>query len=145
MTKSGKHCGKRRNVSFWAIFSFVTMFSKSCLLQRRQKASIWGKGLNMSVQKYENLYKWMYMYNYWIELKTFWQKENNEQFFSSTFEKTRAIVMTLVPSGVVVRWRRRRQRGRPVKVFCSAQLFFCFLWVERLCRKRCSCSLVHLF
>ena len=45
MTKSGKHCGKRRNCSFWAISSFVTMFSKSRLLQRRQKASIWGKGL----------------------------------------------------------------------------------------------------
>ena len=45
MTKSGKHCGKRRNCSFRAISSFVTMFSKSCLLQRRQKASIWGKGL----------------------------------------------------------------------------------------------------
>ena len=29
-----------------AIPSFVTMFSKSCLLQSRQKASIWGKGLN---------------------------------------------------------------------------------------------------
>ena len=45
MTKSGKHCGKRRNCLFWAISSFVTMFSKSRLLQRRQKASIWGKGL----------------------------------------------------------------------------------------------------
>ena len=44
MTKSWKHCGKRRNCSSWAISSFVTMFSKSCLLQRRQKASIWGKG-----------------------------------------------------------------------------------------------------
>ena len=31
-----------------AISYFVTMFSKSCLLQRRQKASIWGKGLNLS-------------------------------------------------------------------------------------------------
>ena len=29
-------------------FSFVTMFSKSCLLQRRQRASIWGKGLKHS-------------------------------------------------------------------------------------------------
>ena len=29
----------------WAISSFVTMFSKSRLLQRRQKVSIWGKGL----------------------------------------------------------------------------------------------------
>ena len=29
MTKSWKHCGKRRNCSFWAISSFVTMFSKS--------------------------------------------------------------------------------------------------------------------
>ena len=46
MTKSGKHCGKWGNCSFWAISSFVTMFSKSCLLQRREKASIWGKGLS---------------------------------------------------------------------------------------------------
>ena len=46
MTKSGKHCGKRRNVTFRAISSFVTLFSKSCLLQRCQKASIWGKVLN---------------------------------------------------------------------------------------------------
>ena len=46
MSKSGKHCGKRRNCSFWAISSFVTMFLKIRLLQRRQKASIWGKGLN---------------------------------------------------------------------------------------------------
>ena len=45
MTKSGKHCGKRRNCTFCAISSFFTMFSKSCLLQRRQKACIWGKGL----------------------------------------------------------------------------------------------------
>ena len=46
MTKSGKHCGKRRNCSFRAISSFVTMFSKGRLLQGRQKASISGKGLN---------------------------------------------------------------------------------------------------
>ena len=45
MTKSGKHCGKRRNCSFLAISPFVTMFSNSRLLQRRQKAFIWGKGL----------------------------------------------------------------------------------------------------
>ena len=32
--------------SFWAMPSFVTMFSKSCLLQRHQKVSIRGKGLN---------------------------------------------------------------------------------------------------
>ena len=32
MTKSVKHCGKRRNCSFWAISSFVTMFSKSLTL-----------------------------------------------------------------------------------------------------------------
>ena len=49
MTKSGRHCGKRRNCSFWAISFFVTMFSKSRLLQRRRKASIWGKGLNVSI------------------------------------------------------------------------------------------------
>ena len=49
MTKSGKHCGKRRNYSFCAISSFVTMFSKSHLLQRRQKASIWGIGISWSI------------------------------------------------------------------------------------------------
>ena len=37
-SKSGKHCGKRRNCSFLAISTFVIMFSKSRLLQRRQKA-----------------------------------------------------------------------------------------------------------
>ena len=50
MTKSGKHCGKRWNCTFCAISSFVTMFSKSRLLQRCQKASIWGKGLKHCVQ-----------------------------------------------------------------------------------------------
>ena len=40
---------KKRNCSFWAISSFNTMFSKSRLLQRRQKASIWGKGLNFQI------------------------------------------------------------------------------------------------
>ena len=29
MTKSGKHCGKRRNCTFCAISSFVTMFSEA--------------------------------------------------------------------------------------------------------------------
>ena len=47
MTKSGKHGGKGRNCTCCAISSFGTMFSKRCLLQRRQKASIWGKGLNV--------------------------------------------------------------------------------------------------
>ena len=32
MTKSGKHCDKRRNCTFCAISSFITMFSKRCLL-----------------------------------------------------------------------------------------------------------------
>ena len=32
---------------FITFASFVIMFSKSCLLQRCQKASIWGKGLNL--------------------------------------------------------------------------------------------------
>ena len=45
--KEGKHCGKRRNCLFWAISSFVSMLSKSRLLQRHQKASIWGKGLTL--------------------------------------------------------------------------------------------------
>ena len=50
MTKSGKHCGKRRNCTFCAISSFVTMFSKRRLLQRRQKAFICGYGLNTLMQ-----------------------------------------------------------------------------------------------
>ena len=40
MTKSGKYCGKRRNCTLCAISSFVTMFSKSRLLQRRPKVSM---------------------------------------------------------------------------------------------------------
>ena len=35
-------------------FLFVTMFSKSCLLQRRQKAMIWGKGLRQHINKAAN-------------------------------------------------------------------------------------------
>ena len=77
MTKSGKHCGKRINCSFWTISSFVTMFSKSRLLQRRQKASIWGKGLthttNLQQKLWKTLFKWKN--NHWIKLKTLWQKE----------------------------------------------------------------------
>ena len=46
MTKSGKHHGKRRNCTFCAILSFVTMFIKSHLLQRRPKAFIWGERVN---------------------------------------------------------------------------------------------------
>ena len=46
-TKSGKHCDKRRNYSFWAISSNVTLFSKSRLLQTCQKVSIW-EGLTHS-------------------------------------------------------------------------------------------------
>ena len=58
MTKSGKHCGKRRNCSFWAISTFVTMFLKSRLLQRCQKVSIWGKGL----------ISWKHCGKIWLEL-----------------------------------------------------------------------------
>ena len=47
MTKIGKHCGQRSNCSFWAVSSFVTMFPKSRLLQRRPKASKWGKGVKI--------------------------------------------------------------------------------------------------
>ena len=60
MTKSWKHCVKRRNCMFCAISSFVTMFSKS-----RQKASKWGKGLITShlsnnlfiIKTYRNSFK----------------------------------------------------------------------------------------
>ena len=60
MTKSGKHCGKRRNCSIWAISSFVTMFSKSRLLYRHQNASIWGKGLTAKINVtmlYQSMYQ----------------------------------------------------------------------------------------
>ena len=40
---SWKRGDKRRNWLFWAISSFVDMFSKSCLLQRHQKLSLWGE------------------------------------------------------------------------------------------------------
>ena len=56
MTKSGKHCDKRRNCTFWAISFFVTMVSKSRLLQRRQKVSIWGKGLSSQGDSEESIW-----------------------------------------------------------------------------------------
>ena len=40
-----------RNCLFWAISSFVTMFTNSHLLQRSQKASIWRKGLGKGLRK----------------------------------------------------------------------------------------------
>ena len=43
--KTGWH---KTNYSFWAISSFVAMFSKICLLQRCHKASTWGKGLSIT-------------------------------------------------------------------------------------------------
>ena len=47
---------KGRNCLLRALSSFVTMFSKSLLLQRRQTASVCGKGLRPSQQMtYENL------------------------------------------------------------------------------------------
>ena len=50
MTKSGKHnVAKGEIARFEQFSSFVAMFSKSRLLQRRQKASILGKGLKMVV------------------------------------------------------------------------------------------------
>ena len=47
--KSWKHCGKRRNCSSWAISPFVRIFSKSRLLQKRQKVYLWGKGLILEI------------------------------------------------------------------------------------------------
>ena len=83
MTKSGKHCGQRRNCSFWAISCFVTMISKSRLLQRRQKASIWGKGFtfyqirllwNWLWKICKNLFKRYIVIHNW---KQFWKRRND--------------------------------------------------------------------
>ena len=54
---------KRRNCTFCAISSFVTMFSKIRLLQRRQKASIWGKGLKPCSFKYHYQLRIKYKHN----------------------------------------------------------------------------------
>ena len=75
MTKSGKHCGKRRNCSKRAISTFVTMFSKSRRLQRRQKASIWGKGLR---QIYINIGHWIWFKSLWYNsISTFLYDKTN--------------------------------------------------------------------
>ena len=52
MTKSGKHCGKRKNCTFCAISSFVTMFSKSCLLQRLSESVYMRERLKSIKTKY---------------------------------------------------------------------------------------------
>ena len=49
MTKSRKHCGKRRNCLFWAISSFVTMFPKSRGVRKR----LYEKGLR--IRKYYDM------------------------------------------------------------------------------------------
>ena len=51
------HCTFKEK--FWAISSFVTMFAKSCLLPRRQKASILGKGLKAKWIWFIYYYKWV--------------------------------------------------------------------------------------
>ena len=88
METSWKHFGKWRNCSFWAISPFANMFSKSRLLQRRQKVSIWAKRVstvNKICSKWlwkslgnnlENLLKWKYNYWVYIELKTCCKKTN---------------------------------------------------------------------
>ena len=73
MTKSGKHCGKRRNCTFCAISSFVTMFSKSRLLHRRQKASIWGKGLRRCNRLILNMFSF---YNENVRFKIMFYSNN---------------------------------------------------------------------
>ena len=47
--KSWKHCDKRKNCSYWAISFYHHNVFKSFLLQRRQKASICGKGEIISI------------------------------------------------------------------------------------------------
>ena len=57
MTKSGKHCGKRRNCLFLAISSFVTVFkrlsaadaSESIYMRKRVKVSSLGAGDQSSI------------------------------------------------------------------------------------------------
>ena len=85
MTKSGKHCGKRRNCLFLNISSFVTLFSKSFLLQRSQKVSIWGKGLNSlnvwTADLKTSIAKIWKIWKYWIIILS------NFSFDHKVFEK----------------------------------------------------------
>ena len=52
--KSWKHCGKRRNCSFMSNFFYCYNVFKSRLLQRHQKASICGKGIQL-VQSHNHI------------------------------------------------------------------------------------------
>ena len=58
-----------------AISFFVTMFSKSHLLQRHQKASIWGKGLKAAscypLDNGHNIIKTMQVFNLFIIVSNF--------------------------------------------------------------------------
>ena len=67
MTKSGKHCGKRKNCVFCEISSFFTMFSKS---RGVRKAFIWGKGVKTSESGNGNvLLNHLVLSHYKIELQ----------------------------------------------------------------------------
>ena len=51
MTKSGKHCVKRRNCTFWAISSFVTMFSKKPSAAEASESVYMRERVNKCVQR----------------------------------------------------------------------------------------------
>ena len=55
MTESEKHCGKRRNCLFRAISTFVTMFSKSCLLQVSENVYMRERVKVVSITKFNML------------------------------------------------------------------------------------------
>ena len=56
--KNWKHCGKRRNCAFWAISTFVAMFSKVICCRCVRKRLYVGKGLTVSkLQTYFNAFE----------------------------------------------------------------------------------------
>ena len=86
MTKSGKHCGERRNCLFWAISFFVTVFKKLSAAEALESVYMRER------VKYEKI--WL---NPVIEFKTMWHKDklrNYEHFLIMTecFQKASAAV-----------------------------------------------------
>ena len=82
-SKSGKHCDKRRNCTFCAISSFVTMFSKSRLLQPSCAVDILYVGMVLPFPTYRRF--WCFYSRQF--LKTLWQREKLQIMFPKLFNE----------------------------------------------------------
>ena len=136
MTKSGKHCGKRRNCLFWAISSFVTMFSKSRLLQRHFKI-YFGMELKTLCQKKKLLIMNDFLFCHTDFKRHLLQMCQNASVSWKRFVKTHEVfvwivIYTTLYSCSLISSPIRRNRGAYVVTLALAYAFLLTAW-SNLC------------